>query len=99
MTYKTFNRSLAAVLFLGLSCGAQAAGTQGVAARMAAGVGQWIAAQGNAALREIGEDLKQDLADQLEPLLPQSPAQQQPADTQRLPGQADTLPPAQAPSV
>lgn len=45
---------------------------------IAAGVGQWIAAQGNAALRELGHDLREHIDDQIRPLLPQ------PADTRPL---------------
>lgn len=73
-------------LFLLALCGvamspAQAAQSTGV--RVATGVGQWIAAQGNAALREIEDELKRDLADRLHPAwLPtrnDERAQEQPA--------------------
>lgn len=53
--------------------------SDGVGSRnIAAGVGQWIAAQGNAALRELGHDLREHIDDQIRPLLPQ------PADTRPL---------------
>jgi len=34
------------------------------------GVGPWIAAQGNAALREIGDEMKQNINETLRPLMP-----------------------------
>lgn len=34
-------------------------------------MGQWIAEQGNAALREIREDFKRDLKNRIRPLLPE----------------------------
>ena len=53
--------------------------SDGIGSRnIAAGVGQWIAAQGNAALRELGHDLRDHIGDQIRPLLPQ------PADTRPL---------------
>lgn len=69
---------IAAVLMLTASFGASA-DMGGVIT----GVGQWIAAQGNAALRQIGEDMKRDLAEKLKPLLPQAPAEKQPVDLDR----------------
>jgi hypothetical protein len=62
-------RPLAAAVLLCASFGSQAA--DGAAVRAASGVGQWIAAQGNAALREIGQELRDGLREQLRPLLPQ----------------------------
>lgn len=59
---------IAAALLLGASFASQAADLSG--ARIATGVGQWIAAQGNAALEDIREDLQKDLADRLKPVLP-----------------------------
>lgn len=41
-----------------------------IAATMVTTVGQWIAAQGNAALRDIRQDMKRELLDRFEPLLP-----------------------------
>lgn len=35
------------------------------------GVGRWIAAQGNTALRQLGDELERDLHRQLKPLLPE----------------------------
>ena len=57
-------------LFLLALCGAAMSPAQAAdssSARVATGVGQWIAAQGNAALREIEDELKRDLADRLHP--------------------------------
>lgn len=45
--------------------------------RAPTGVGAWIAAQGNAALREIAEELKENLAESVRPLLPPSNAPKQ----------------------
>lgn len=65
------------IALLGASGSAQA--SDGIGSRsVAAGVGQWIAAQGNAALRELGHDLRDHIGDQIRPLLPQ------PADTRPL---------------
>lgn len=47
------------------------------ALQVASAVGHWIAEQGNAALREIREELRRELEQQIQPLLP-TPAQ--PAD-------------------
>lgn len=41
-----------------------------VAAAAASSVGNWIANQGNQALREIREDLRDNLADKIKPFLP-----------------------------
>ncbi|MDB5967618.1 MAG: hypothetical protein JWQ90_68 [Hydrocarboniphaga sp.] len=59
-----------AIALIGGSAGAQAA--DGMSSRVASGLGRWIAAQGNAALSELSEDLKRDLAERLQPLLPAS---------------------------
>ncbi|WP_428312274.1 hypothetical protein [Hydrocarboniphaga sp.] len=60
--------ALAIVLIAG-SAAAQAA--DGIGSRVGAGLGRWIAAQGNAALSELREDLKRDLSERLQPLLPE----------------------------
>lgn len=56
------------IALIGGSAGAQAA--DGMSNRVASGLGRWIAAQGNAALNELREDLKRDLSERLQPLLP-----------------------------
>jgi hypothetical protein len=48
---------------------AQAAGHAGE--RAVIGIGYWIAAQGNQALRDIREQMKQELVDHVKPLVPQ----------------------------
>jgi hypothetical protein len=58
-----------AIALIGGSAGAQAADSVG--GRVANGLGRWIAAQGNAALNELREDLKRDLSQRLQPLLPE----------------------------
>lgn len=73
-------RPLIAAALLCASFGSQAA--DGVATRAASGIGPWIAAQGNAALRELGDELRRSLRQQMQPLLPQ------PAKTPDAPGQA-----------
>lgn len=76
---KTFRPLLAAAL-LCASFASQAADS--VSTRAASGVGAWIAAQGNAALRELGQDLRKELRDSIKPLLPQ-PTAPQPAQAER----------------
>jgi hypothetical protein len=51
-----------AIALIAGSAGAEAAGD--------ANLGRWIAAQGNAALQELQHDLKRDLAQRLQPMLP-----------------------------
>ena len=82
---------------LALACGlsfastsSQAAetGTMALASTAVTGVGQWIAAQGNTALREMGDELRRELRHQLQPLLP--PVEQklaQAAEPAQQPGQ------------
>ncbi|MDB5968439.1 MAG: hypothetical protein JWQ90_889 [Hydrocarboniphaga sp.] len=62
-------RPLAVAALLCASFGSQAADS--VTARAASGVGLWIAAQGNAALHELGQELRDELRQQIKPLLPQ----------------------------
>ena len=47
-----------------------AAASESPGTRAASAVGHWIAMQGNQALREIRQDLRQRLAENLKPLLP-----------------------------
>lgn len=56
-------RTFLAIALIAGSAGAQAAD---------AGLGRWIAAQGNVALQELHRDLKRDLAQRLQPMLPDS---------------------------
>jgi hypothetical protein len=49
------------------------------APRSATGVGPWIAAQGNAALRVIADEIRRDLVEHLKELLPDVPAPATPA--------------------
>jgi hypothetical protein len=75
--------ALLAATTLGASSVAQAQ-DQNVSSRVVVGLGAWIAAQGNAALAEVREDLKQDLRDAMKPLLPESePAPEAPQQVQQ----------------
>ena len=60
--------SLLALALLGATGPAAAAESAGT--RAATAVGHWVAAQGNAALRDIRDDLRKRLADALKPQLP-----------------------------
>ncbi len=60
--------ALAAAALLGFSVSAQA--EESLTQRVATGVGQAIAAQGNAALIKIREELQQGLIETMSPLLP-----------------------------
>jgi hypothetical protein len=60
--------SLLALALLGAA--APAAANEYAGARAASAVGHWVAAQGNAAVREIRDDLRQRLSDSLKPRLP-----------------------------
>lgn len=73
MNRQTLIQLTAAVLLAGASLASQAA--EPVGARIATGVGLWIAAQGNEALREIREELRENLQNTLGPLLPAAPQQ------------------------
>ena len=62
--------SLLALALLG-AAGPAAAGEPAVTrASVSVAVGHWIAAQGNAALREIRDDLRKHLVENLKPQLP-----------------------------
>jgi hypothetical protein len=61
-------QALIAIALIGGSAGAQAADS--MSTRVASSLGRWIAAQGDAALNELSEDLKQSLSKTLKPLLP-----------------------------
>lgn len=80
MTY----RSPLAALILAVSTMAMSApahaGSESAGARLATGVGYWIAAQGNAALHEIQEGFKKDLSERLQPILPKRQDTEQPRD-------------------
>lgn len=68
-------RSLFAALIVGFSAlfpGHAAASSP--ALQLASTVGGWIAEQGNEALRQMREELRRDLAQKIEPLLPQPDA-------------------------
>lgn len=60
--------SLLALALLGATGPAAAAESTGT--RAVAAVGHWIAAQGNAALRDIREDMRKRLSETLKPQLP-----------------------------
>lgn len=81
MKTNTLIKIAAATLLLTGSLNAQAA-DEAMSGRVVSGVGSWIAAQGNAALREIGDDLKQDLVQTLKPFIP-APSE---SDTATKPG-------------
>lgn len=68
MNRKPLVALIASLLLLAAAPGAQAASdpTQ----RVSTGVGRWIAAQGNAALRDITEDMRRELERDLRPLVP-----------------------------
>lgn len=65
---KTLTALATAGLLLGLNSGAQAGEPLGQ--HVSAGVGQTIAAQGNAALEQIREDLRDHIEQTLQPLTP-----------------------------
>lgn len=75
MNTKTFSRTAVAAALLVSSFASQAAPSMGD--RVVTGVGQWIAAQGNQALREIHDDLRQQIGDSLQPMLPEISPQQE----------------------
>jgi len=79
MTRKTLLQLIAAATLIGASTAASAA--EPVGTRVVTGLGHWIAAQGNAALREIRDDLRKDLTDRLAPLVPSQPADAEPTST------------------
>ena len=66
-------QALIALTLIAASTGAAQA-ADGIGSRVGSNVGRWIAAQGNAALQELQQDLKRDLVDRLKPLLPASDA-------------------------
>lgn len=71
MAHLTLIKSSA--LALALLASGPAAAEESYGARVAAAassVGQWIANQGNQALRDIRKDLRDNLAETLKPLLP-----------------------------
>ncbi len=74
MTTRPVLRALAALVLIGASVNAQA--RDGVAGELAAGAGRWIAAQGNAVLAQLQDDLRQHLHDQIQPFLPDDGALQ-----------------------
>lgn len=53
-------------------------------------VGRWIAAQGNAALREIAEEARRELDRHLQPMLPEAPAATAPKVAGPVTGPADS---------
>lgn len=73
----TLKAALAATALLGISATAQA--DDSLTHRVATGVGQVIAAQGNAALIQIREELQQRLIETVSPLLPSPELAGQPA--------------------
>lgn len=69
------NRPLIRPLFaLLLAAACVPAHAEGLSFRNVTGVGPWIAEQGNQALRDLARELKESLADQLRPVLPEAPA-------------------------
>lgn len=68
MTVKTTTAALA--LLMALACGPAHADDRSLPSRAASLVGQLIAQQGNAALTQIREELRDDLVRTLRPLLP-----------------------------
>jgi len=50
--------------------GASAQAAETVRSGVSTGMGRWIAAQGNVALQQMHRDLKRDLAERLQPMLP-----------------------------
>lgn len=65
--HRTLAQTVAAIALIAGSAGAQAA-----ADGSRSGVGRWIAAQGNAALQQLHQDLRKDLSQRLQPILPDS---------------------------
>lgn len=68
----TKSLKLTTLLALSLAASAPAHAEESVAIRAASAVGAVIAAQGNAALVEIRREVKDALASQLKPFLPQA---------------------------
>ncbi|HKY91002.1 MAG TPA: hypothetical protein VJM11_08180 [Nevskiaceae bacterium] len=64
----------AAVLLVASLSPAAHAATAQPGMQVVSNVGQWIAEQGNAALRDMREELKRDLKNRLRPLVPERPA-------------------------
>lgn len=60
----------ATLIATALTLAGPAAASDSPSERAASAVGHWIAMQGNQALRDIREDLKDRLSDSLKPLLP-----------------------------
>lgn len=59
------------VLSAALLCCSLGVHAESLPVRAATGVGAWIAAQGNAALDQIADDLRREIDRQIKPLLPQ----------------------------
>lgn len=73
-------KSIAAAIVLGLATfSGSAAANDDLRTRLMVSAGAAIAAQGNAALAQIREELKDSLMDQIKPYLPK-PAQETPAE-------------------
>ena len=80
----TKSTQIFAALALSLAATAPAHADDGLALRIAMSAGSAIAAQGNAALAAIRQDIKDTVIEQLKPFLPAAtPALQQPAPAKR----------------
>ena len=72
------NRTGAALVALAFAAFAAPAAADDITTRTAIAVGQAIAAQGNAALVEIRQELKDALLEQIKPLLPEPAPESRP---------------------
>ena len=72
LTRKSLSTFALAAALMGVHAGAQA--KDGITQRIATGVGRVIAAQGNAALLQIRDELRERLEQDIEPLLPEDVA-------------------------
>ena len=72
LTRKSLSTFVLAAALMGVHAGAQA--QDSITQRMATGVGRVIAAQGNAALLQIRDELRERLEQDIEPLLPEDVA-------------------------
>lgn len=64
-------KTLAAAVILFATLPAQAASGASTGLNLASALGQWVAEQGNEALREMRDEFAQDLEQRLKPMLPQ----------------------------
>ncbi|MEC9358029.1 MAG: hypothetical protein VX836_09175 [Pseudomonadota bacterium] len=79
MSIKRTSLMTAAAAALALSSFAANAADASLSGRAATGIGQYIAAQGNAALAELRQRFVAELSDQIQLFVPEPPAELKPA--------------------